>query len=173
MRQVGWLVCAWLVGCGGGATPEPATASEPPAETEAAKSESDDAPSKAAPAKEAAADEASPQAAEGLDVILQRVIEDEELDKVLHLDKPGRFPFKVAGKDLPSGLSLTKGTKPVSVVSEPSGKKEPVLVFTSIEISGKDAVVAYRWDVEGIKGTARLTKGPQGWELTSSRLVER
>jgi hypothetical protein len=173
MRQLGWIVCAWLVGCGGGATPEPATASEPPAETETAKSEGDDSPSKPAPEKAEPEGEASPQSGASLNDILQRVIEDEELDKVLHLEKPGRFPFKVAGKDLPSGLSLTKGTKPVSVVSEPSSKKEPVLVFTSIEISGKDAVVAYRWDIEGIKGTARLTKGPQGWELTSSRLVER
>jgi len=173
MRQVGWIVCALLVGCGGGATPEAEAPKEPPAATEEPAAESEAAASKEASAKEEPAKEGAEQSGPDLNVILQRVIEDEELDKFLHLEQPGRFPLKVSGKDLPSGLSLTKGTKPVSVVGEPSGKKDAVLVFTSIEVSGADAVVAYRWDVEGIKGTARLKKGPQGWELTSSRLVER
>ena len=172
MRQVGWIVCALLVGCGGGATPEAEAPKEPPAATEEPAADSEAPSSKEASAKEEPTKEAEQSGAD-LNVILQRVIEDEELDKVLHLEQSGRFPLKVSGKDLPSGLSLTKGTKPVSVVGEPSGKKDPVLVFTSIEVSGSDAVVAYRWDVEGIKGTARLKKGPQGWELTSSRLVER
>lgn len=167
-------MCAFLVGCGGGATPEPATANEPPAASEATTEESESAAAKEPAEKEAAAPEvASTADGDVLNVILQRVIEDEELDKVLHLTEPGRFPLKVSGKDLPSNLSLTKGTKPVSVVAQPSGKKDAVLVFTSIEVTGKDAVVAYRYDVEGIRGTARLKKGDHGWELTSSRIVER
>jgi hypothetical protein len=115
---------------------------------------------------------AEPASSDELDVILQRVIEDEELDKVLHLTLPGRFPLKASGTDLPSGLALTKAGKPVTIVSAPSSKTDPVLVFTQIDVGPKEATVGYRYDVEGIRGVARLKKGAQGWELTSSRLVE-
>jgi hypothetical protein len=32
--------------------------------------------------------------------------------------------------------------------------------------------VSYRYDVEGIKGTTTLDKGPRGWEILRSRIVE-
>jgi len=90
----------------------------------------------------------------------------------LKLTLPGRFPLKIAGTDLPSGISLIKGTKPVEIVAIPDSKKDAVLVLTTVEISGKEATVAYRYDVEGIRGTARLKKGERGWELKNSRIVE-
>lgn len=110
---------------------------------------------------------------EDLNAILQLVINDEELDKVLNLTEPGRFPLKVAGESLPAKLEIVKSTEPVKVVPGPESEKDAVLVFTEIDVTSSRASVRYRYDVEGIRGTASLSKGPHGWELVSSRIVER
>jgi hypothetical protein len=173
--RFGWLVCGVLLGCGGSATPEASAPNDPPASAEEPPEAEASKPPAESPGKaDAKSDDegSSGASADVLNVVLQRVIEDEELDKFLHLTSPGRFPLKIAGKDLPSGVSLTKAGQAVAVVSEPSSKKDAVLVFTQIEVQAKSALVAYRYDVEGIRGTARLAKGEQGWELTSSRIVE-
>jgi hypothetical protein len=112
------------------------------------------------------------QSADDATAVLELVVNDPELDPYLHLGDPGRFPLKISGSKLPAGLKLEKATKPVEIVSGPKDKKDPVLVFTEIEISGKKASVRYRYDIEGIRGSANLTKGQYGWELTNSRVVE-
>jgi hypothetical protein len=171
------VIVAWAVtcatGCGGGAVPKAETPHEDAAATETppppeAKGELTP-PSQPPKADESAE---SPTSADELGSILQRVIEDEELDKHLNLTLPGRFPLKISGADLPSGLSLTKGNHPVQVVGTPSSKKDAVLVVTALNITGKEATITYRYDVEGIRGTARLKKGERGWELKNSRIVE-
>lgn len=162
--------------CGGG-TPPAVSPSEPsPAEEPSgAKPPDDDAPNATKASGSAAADDAKPKeptSAEDLSAILQRVIEDEELDRYLKLTLPGRFPLKVTGNDLPSGISLTKGNQAVVFVESAPSKKDAVLVLTTVEIKGADATIGYRYDVEGIKGTAHLKKGDRGWELKNSRIVE-
>lgn len=104
--------------------------------------------------------------------VLQLTIDDTELDQYLKLGEPGRFPLKIAGSAVPQNIELVKATKPVVVSSPPENKKDPVLVVTDIDIKGNEATVSYRYDVEGIRGTAYLKKTPHGWELTSSRIVE-
>ena len=104
--------------------------------------------------------------------VLQLAIDDPELDPYLKLGEPGRFPLKISGSSVPSGVELTKSAKPVEVVGPPAKKTDPVLVITSVEISGTTATVGYRYDVEGIRGTAYLKKGTRGWELSRSRIVE-
>jgi hypothetical protein len=111
-------------------------------------------------------------AVEDVAAILQLVIDDPELDSHLHLGNAGRFPLQVAGASLPSGLKLVKAAEPVKVVAAPQSKKDAVLVFTEIEVQPAKATVRYRYDVEGIRGTATLAKTPHGWELKNSRLVE-
>ena len=112
------------------------------------------------------------QSGDDTTAVLELVVNDPELDPYPHLGEPGRFPLKISGSALPSGLKLVKATEPVQIVSGPKDKKDPVLVFTEIEISGKKASVRYRYDIEGIRGSANLTKGQYGWELTNSRVVE-
>jgi hypothetical protein len=112
------------------------------------------------------------QSADDATAVLELVVNDPELDPYLKLGEPGRFPLKISGSALPAGLKLEKATKPVEVVAAPKDKKDPVLVFTEIEISGKKASVRYRYDIEGVRGSANLTKGQYGWELTNSRVVE-
>ena len=104
--------------------------------------------------------------------VLQLAIDDPELDPYLKLGEPGRFPLKISGSSVPSGSELTKSTKPVEVVGAPAKKTDPVLVITAVEITGATGTVSYRYDVEGIRGTAYLKKGSRGWELSRSRIVE-
>ena len=47
-----------------------------------------------------------------------------------------------------------------------------MLVITDVEIGAKHASVSYRYAIEGIKGTTTLDKGPRGWEILRSRIVE-
>src|SRR5581483_3507141 len=96
--------------------------------------------------------------------------EDAELDKYLHLEEPGRFPLKMSGKDVPSGLM--KAGQAVKLFEGEPTKKDAVLVITNIEVAPPNATVGYRYDAEGVVGTAHLKKASYGWELKSSRIVE-
>jgi len=113
-------------------------------------------------------------AGQGDDVhaVLQLAVDDAELDQYLKLGEPGRFPLKIAGSAVPQNVEIIKATKPVVVTTPPSSKKDAVLVITEIAIKGNDATVSYRYDIEGIRGTAYMKKTPHGWELTRSRIVE-
>jgi hypothetical protein len=157
-------------------------ADETPPEPTSSRADIGDEPSKPAPssksnvresAGDAKRDDAAPPS-QGDDVhaVLQLAVDDSELDQYLKLGEPGRFPLKIAGSAVPQNIQLTKATKPVVVTTPPSSKKEAVLVITEIDIKGTDASVSYRYDVEGIRGTAYLKKTPHGWELTRSRVVE-
>ena len=157
----------------GGAAPPP----------DSAESASADAPSSSGPSSDAATEEAQPAGTEktasdapasdeDVSAILQLVVDDPELDAHLRLGEPGRFPLKVAGDKLPSGLALVKASEPVKVSAPPKSKQDAVLVFTEIDIQGSKATVRYRYDIEGIRATVILAKTPHGWELKNSRLVE-
>lgn len=117
-------------------------------------------------------DAAPPNQGDDVHAVLQLTVDDTELDQYLKLGEPGRFPLKIAGSAVPQNIELIKATKPVVVSQPPSSKKDAVLVITEIDIKGSDATVSYRYDVEGIRGTAYLKKTPHGWELTRSRIVE-
>jgi hypothetical protein len=183
MARVGIGLGLVLIACGGSATPEPK--SPEPAETSAAESAPKDDASKSAPAadedaksssdsskSEDATSQGKGTSEEELKTVLQLVIEDAELDKYLHLTEPGRFPLKMSGKDLPSGIALMKSGQPVKIFAGEPTKKDAVLVVTNIEVASPDATVGYRYDAEGIVGTAHLKKASYGWELKSSRIVE-
>jgi len=177
----GWvLVCS--VACGG----ENKEAASPDAESESSESAAaeststgdegaDDSVRKAAgtpDAKGGPPPAGATQSADDATAVLELVVNDPELDPYLRLGEPGRFPLKISGSALPADVKLVKATEPVQVVSGPKDKKDPVLVFTEVDISGKKASVRYRYDIEGIRGSANLTKGQYGWELTNSRIVE-
>jgi hypothetical protein len=178
----GWvLVCS--VACGGGnkEAASPTDSESMIAESEAAEKTgsgdegADDSVRKAAgtpDAKGGPPPAGATQSADDATAVLELVVNDPELDPYLKLGEPGRFPLKISGSALPAGVKLVKATEPVQVVSGPKDKKDPVLVFTEVDISGKKASVRYRYDIEGIRGSANLTKGQYGWELTNSRVVE-
>jgi hypothetical protein len=164
----------FLISCGGAATPKAEAPDEP---ATVAATHDDGAPSPKSedkPASDAKTEETTGKGTseDDLKTVLQLVIEDGELDEHMHLTEPGRFPLKVAGKDLPSGIALTKAGQPVKILAGEPVKKDAALVITKIEISGSEATVGYRFDIEGLVGTAHLKKASYGWELTSSRVVE-
>jgi len=164
-----------LAGCSGaGAQPNtPATESgEQSSGSESASESGESAAPSSEKEKPASSGESKDTAASVDDVrtVLQLVIDDDSLDPFLHLDQPGRFPLAVSGPNLPDGL--TKSTKPVKIVEGTGSKKEPVLAFTKIEVEGKHATVQYRYDIEGVRGSATLDKKEHGWELTRSKVVE-
>ena len=132
----------------------------------------------ASPADEAG-DDAEPASEGGgaastadMQEILQLVINDEALDPYLKLEEPGRFPMQISGSDIPSGIELMKNTQPVKVVPEPGSKDAPVLVFTSIEATSTVAKIKYRYDVEGVRGSATVKKLEGRWQLSNSRVTE-
>jgi hypothetical protein len=186
-RGVFWF-SVLLVACGGSAEKAPSTPDEAAAESggndESNASDKSEA-AEAGEAKESASGEAksgdtkSEESGGGeitpkeMQTVLQLFVGDEELNRALHLDKPGRFPLKMSGKDLPSNTEVTNGNHPVSIVGEPKSDKDPVLVVTKIETEPKSVTIGFEYAVEKIRGTAHYKKTSFGWELASIRTVER
>jgi hypothetical protein len=173
MQRVLLFVCVFLIACGS-STPAESPDDSSESDTESSESVPSSPNDKAAESEGASAkasdEPASEAAGDDVKAVLQLVLDDESLDPHLKLTETGRFPLKIAGPGLPEGL--IKATKPVVIVAEPSDKKEAVLVFTEIDVKGKEATVRYRYDVEKMKGSAVLKKGPYGWELVRSRQTE-
>ena len=185
-QKAAWTPLILLaLACGGPAAPA-ASPEAPGDDVDAqapASAAGDEAPAKS-DAPEAAEKGASSAPASDDDVtaILQLVVDDPELDAYLRTGEPGRFPLKISGEKLPSGLKLVKATKPVEIVDGPKSKKDAVLAITEIDVQGDKATVRYRYDVEGIRGTVTLAKSPHTkragaavdqarWELKNSRVV--
>lgn len=164
------LVGLFLVACGGSTKPAEEPTAEPAGETRTESENATDSSERedTQGPKEAAASSASVSDDERR-AIFQLVLDDEDLGAYLHITQPGRFPLKVSGKDLPTGL--TKASKPVEYVDSPP-PKAPVLIFTEVQINNKHASATYRYEIEGIQGTTTLEKGPHGWEILRSRIVE-
>ncbi|HEY8943155.1 MAG TPA: hypothetical protein VIM73_02785 [Polyangiaceae bacterium] len=175
LRYLGFVCLA----CGGsGAPAESAAGVEevPEASSEPADSTpmpaSEEPPSPASDAATPASETGAPASKEDVQAILQLVLDDEELTPFLRLERPDRFPLRIAG-DLPPGLELTKATKPVEIVDASEGKKKPVVVFTELSIGPQQANVRYRYDVEGVRGSCTLDKREGRWVLARSRITSR
>ena len=110
-----------------------------------------------------------------LKTILQLVLDDDALQPYLHLEEPERMPLKVHGDMLPQGLELTMARKPVQYVDATvaEDKKKAVLVFTEIEVKGDKANIAFRYDIEKVKGSATVVKSEGRWTLDKSRISTR
>lgn len=181
MKAVAVALCLGLFGGCGGGTPKADAPDDSDELYEEDPVEQTDTSGDASSADEAeAADDESEAANDGggaaspadMQEILQLVINDEALDPYLHLEEPGRFPLQISGSDIPSGIELVKNTQPVKVVPEPGSKEAPVLVFTNIDASSNVARVKYRYDVEGIRGSATVKKLEGRWQLSNSRVTE-
>lgn len=173
---VGGAISVTLIGCGG-SSPEAESPSAEPEPTMAAEATPPDEPEPMAEEggyeREGASDSegGSMASSEDFKAALQVVIQDSALQRELKLEEPGRFPLKISGSDIPSSIELVAVTEAVQVVPAPeNAKEEPVLVFTDIDIKANEGTFKYRYDVEGVRGTSYVVKGPSGWELKSSRV---
>ena len=184
--RASWAVLILLMSCGGAPPAEPSVPSAS-ADTEEQSSASED-PSEAAGATEAtppaegesgepAAGAADPGATalseDDLQMVMQQVLDDPDLERYFHLDKPGRVPLKVHGPDLPAKLKLTKGGYDVKLVEKPNKPKSAVLVFTKIERDGDSARLRYEYDIEGIRGSAVVYLKAGRWRLGANRVFEK
>jgi hypothetical protein len=166
MSRTSLVVVLVLTGCGGASQDaSPKDASNPPEPAAAA-------PAQAAPAESTATQTAMPQPSAEIPLVLQAVLDDPELEPYLRLDKPERFPVKVSGPGLAPGIELSKGDKPVQVVTDSGPAKGPILVFTKVDVSADKASVTYRYDIENLRGSCSLAKRDGVWQLTRSRLVQ-
>jgi hypothetical protein len=164
---------ALFLGCGG-ATPAAETpADEPPPEAlpeQSSADPGDEGIEEATDEQAGSSDSLTPadfQAAPQLD------IQDDALQTAMNLTEPGRFPIKISGEGLPANLKLTAGEKAVEVVATPEDpKKEAVLIFSKVEISGNRVSFKYRYDIEGVRGTSTVSKKDGVWELKASRISE-
>lgn len=179
MKAVVVAVCLGLLGGCAGGTPNAEAPEDSDELYEDESIEQTAAKESAAPDEEASDDEASSDSdgggaatPEDMKEILQLVINDEALDPYLHLEEPGRFPLQISGSDIPSGIELVKNTQPVKIVPEPDSKQAPVLVFTSIDANSNVARIKYRYDVEGVRGSATVKKLEGRWQLSNSRVSE-
>ncbi|MGC4093550.1 MAG: hypothetical protein QM756_37760 [Polyangiaceae bacterium] len=160
-----------LLACAESAPPKTADAED--ASASASQSETPAAKPEAEPASAPAASEASgPAAPEDVQAVLQLVLDDDALTPYLHLDRPDRFPVRISGPDLGSGIELTKATKPVVVVPQGENDKKPTIAFTEVKITGDEASVRFRYDVEGVRGSASLKRRDKQWVLVRSRVSE-
>ncbi|HET9934683.1 MAG TPA: hypothetical protein VFQ35_28455 [Polyangiaceae bacterium] len=162
-----------LIACATGA---PAKSPEAESEPESAvqeKTPGGESSSSDAPAEKASESASKPASNDDVKEVLQLVIDDEALGPYLHLDRPDRFPVRVAGSALPQGIELTKATKPVVIVPESEAEKKPTIVFTEIQVGGDDASVRYRYDVEKVRGSSTLKRRDGHWVLVRSRVSER
>jgi hypothetical protein len=165
------LLAVACAGCGGSGARSPDDVAENEMEPEdpAPEEATSDVGSEPIDAPGASA-EATP---EDVRVVLQLVIDDEALTPYLHLEEPSRFPVRISGAALPPGVQLEKAGKPVEVVGGEDSKEKPVLVFTTVEVKGDSATVRYRYDIEGVRGSATLARRDGRWELVNSRVTER
>ena len=168
------MLCLCFVGACGGAPAKSPVDSEGDAVPAQSDSSSADASGDtgSAPAADAKSEAAAPASKEELQAVLQLVIDDEELTPYLHLERTDRFPIRIAG-DLPADLALTKATQPVQIVDLAEAKGKPVIVFTEIEVRSDSASVRYRYDIEGVRGSATLSKRDGRWILARSRVTAR
>jgi len=178
MSRWSLLPCVCLIAACGGAPAKSAVDAEADADSDA--TAQGDAPGDGAsegPTESAAASTesesaATPASKEDVQAVLQLVIDDEELTPYLHLERSDRFPIRIAG-ELPPDLALTKATQPVQIVDAAEAKGKPVIVFTEISVQGESASVRYRYDVEGVRGSATLSKRDGRWVLARSRVTAR
>lgn len=124
-------------------------------------------------ADEPASPSAAPATTEDFREALQVVLQDDALLSQLNLEEPGRFPLKIAGKDLPTGVEVQTHAQNVEVVEAPADPaKEAVMVFTSIELDSASGTFKYLYEIEGLRGTTRVSKSDGRWQLQSSRISQ-
>ena len=175
LKQIGAAVSTLAISACGASATEPQAPTEEPIAEEAPEAALMDDPATAepAPSHEAPTNDGEPANREDVQAALQLVLQDEALIQKMDLGVAGRFPVKISGSDIPSGLELTAHEKGAEIVPMPEDPKtDAVLAFTKISMTSTSGILKFRYDVEGLRGTASVEKVDGRWELKSSRVSE-
>jgi hypothetical protein len=107
--------------------------------------------------------------------VLQIVLDAPKLQQYFHPTAEGRVPVVLSGAGLSPDLRLEKFGQPVRVLERPatSDKPAPVVEVVRLDIEGGRATVELRYEVEGLRVRAELTRGSAGWSIATFDLAER
>lgn len=117
------------------------------------------------------------ESAEDVAAVAQRTIDIESLQQYFHEDElPERSPIVVASALLANqGARLAKFGLPVVLRAEAdtADPTAPHLIFSITSLTTDQAAVEFAYRVEGIRGTARLSKRQGKWQVVASNILER
>lgn len=113
-------------------------------------------------------------ASNDLQQVCQLVLDIGALQDFFHADQlPERKPLKVLENEhLAAQPELTKFGVPVRFISRQEATTEPFFEFTKITIGEDRAEVAFRYRVEGVRGSATLTRDGSAWKVTDQSIAE-
>lgn len=101
----------------------------------------------------------------------QRVLELAGLTTFWHEELPGRRPLRVLSNEhVPDDAELHLFGQPVTRIAAPD--PEPYFVFTRADVSGDGAEIEFRYPVEGVRGSAVLTREAGSWRVVHSEVFE-
>lgn len=108
--------------------------------------------------------------------ILQAVLDAEQLQQYYHVDElPERKPVRIAERpELEPHPEVVKFNTPAvyQAREELERKNLPYFTFPRIVINQDLAYLAFRYDVEGLRGSAFLVRSNDGWRLEHLTLSE-
>jgi hypothetical protein len=114
-----------------------------------------------------------PDSKETLRQVCQATLDLPGLEQYFHPTEPDRKPLIVVRNEALSGdVGLKKFGEPVKLVRKEDIGGKPAFEFTSIEIDGAGAKVAFRYAVEGIRGHVELKREDGKWRVVSSDIAE-
>jgi hypothetical protein len=107
---------------------------------------------------------AAPSTAPDVQSVLQAVLDAPKLQQYFHPTAEGRVPVVLTGAGLSPDLRLAKFGQPVRVLDRPAtgDKSAPVVEVMRLDIEGGRATVELRYEVEGLRVRAELTRGSVG-----------
>jgi hypothetical protein len=130
------------------------------------------APAESSPT--AAADAAPRATADDRARIAQFALDLPALQQYYHASQPGRVPVIVAtGAHVDPSWQLSKFDQPVLFVPPDQIAGRPFIEFTRLEVTGDQARVDLRYEVEGLRVWMVLVRSADGWRWSDGQLSER
>lgn len=156
---MGRVIAIWCVvvaaGCGQPASP--ATASTP-----------------GAPAAGAPAPADQPPAVDDRAAVAQLALDSPQLQQYFHADQPGRVPVLVqVSPVIDPSWQLAKFDQPVQFVAADQVGGRAVVEFTRLEVTGDQARVDLKYDVEGVRAWITLARTDGHWRWVDGQITER
>lgn len=105
--------------------------------------------------------------------VLQAIVDLDALAPFLHPEAPGRVPLTLAIPSAPPGIALSKFGQPVRVVASAPGGDAPCLEITAFELQGDRATVSFSYPIEGVVGSAELSRNQGRWVVVRRSVAER
>ena len=108
-----------------------------------------------------------------LQPLVKQTLDLPELAQYWHPDKPGRDPLHIVKHPALGDPPKLKMFGDPVVWIDPAGKKNgPSFELTSIEATARRVVIKFRFDAEGVQGSAEFAKRGDRWSLDKHSVAE-